>query len=223
MIKDKKLIIYGVGSFAEYVEYIFENDSPYEVIGFCVENSILKELPKNPFKKNLISFEEIQKNYPPEDYQLFIAVGNNIVRKRIFKNAKALGYTLAKFISSKTIYWENLIFGENTFIDEGSKIHPFVEIGDNCIIMYSTVGHHTEIGDNNLLSVCTLGGGVKIGNDCFLGMNSTIKQNVTIGNKNIIGMGCVISENTTPNAVFSSKGTIRRNINYEKVSNRFLK
>lgn len=223
MIKDKKLIIYGVGSFAEYVGYIFEQDSHYQVSGFCVEDSILNKLSENPFEKKLTSFEEIQELFPPQDYDLFIAVGNNVVRKRIFKKSKEFGYTLARFISTKTIYWENLIFGENTFIDEGCKIHPFVEIGENCIIMYSTIGHHSKIGDHNLLSVTTLGGEVEIGNDCFLGMNSTIKQKTRISNKNIIGMGCLISENTKPNSVFNHKGTLQRAMSYDKVAGKFLK
>ena len=44
----KKLIIYGTGSFAEYVSYVFENDSPYEVCGFCMESSV-----KNPNQHHL--------------------------------------------------------------------------------------------------------------------------------------------------------------------------
>lgn len=219
----KKLIIYGIGKFAEYVNYLFENDSHYEVVGFCVERSILKTVSKNSYEKPLIAFEDITKNSPPESCHLFIAVGNNIIRKRLFEKAKEFGYTLAKFISSKTISWPDLIYGENTFIDEGCKLHPYIEIGKNTIVMFSSVGHHTKIGDHSLVSVSTLGGNVVVGNECFLGMNSVVKQNVKIANKNIIGMGCVIENNTSENSVFSNKGTVLRDISFDKVSNRFLK
>ncbi|QYA26048.1 hypothetical protein G3I01_11145 [Gramella sp. MT6] len=222
-MKNKKLIIYGIGSFAEYVQYLFDKDSQYEVVGFCVERTIFDQTSISLYNKPLIPFEDIMKVFPPESYYLFIAVGNNIIRKRIFNLAKELGYKLAKFISTKTICWEDLSYGENTFIDEGCKIHPYVEIGDNSIIMFSSIGHHTKIGSHNLISVSTLGGRVTVKNESFIGMNSVIKQNVTIASKNIIGMGCVIEGDTQENSVYSNKGTTKRNTTYDKVANRFLK
>ena len=217
----KRLIIYGNGKLAQYVGYVFDNDTNYDVVAYCIEEKLLKESTFD--SKPLVKFENLNDTYPPKSYHLFIAVGNNIIRKRLYNHSKKIGYSLAKFISSKTVYWKDLIYGENTFIDEGCKVHPYVEIGNNCFIMFSTIGHHTKIGDHNLISVSTLGGNVRVRNESYLGMNSVIKQNVVIADKNIIGMGCVIENSTPENSVFSNKGTAKRDISYDKVSHRFLK
>ncbi len=220
-MEKKKLIIYGIGNLAHYISYVFEKDSEFEVVAYCIEEKLFEN--PNFEQKPVIKLEEITENFSTEEYSIFIAVGDNVIRKRIYNYVKALDYSMASFISSKAITWDNLIIGENTFIDEGCKIHPFVTIGDNSIIMFSTIGHHVRIGNNNLLSVSTLGGSVRIGDDSFIGMNSVIKQNVIIGDKNIIGMGCVIENDTLENSVYSNKGTVKRNTTYDKVSSRFLK
>jgi acetyltransferase-like isoleucine patch superfamily enzyme len=130
---------------------------------------------------------------------------------------------MVNYISSKADTWENLKLGQNCFVGEGSTIQPFVEIEDNCILFAANIGHHSKIGKNVLVSAMTLGGNVEIGDNCFLGMNSTVAQNVKIGENNIIGMGCTISKDTEPNSVYSSKGTSKRKISYNKVSQKFLR
>ena len=42
MNKSKKLVIVGAGEFAEIVYEYFMLDSPYEVVGFVVEEKIFK-------------------------------------------------------------------------------------------------------------------------------------------------------------------------------------
>lgn len=218
----KKLIIYGTGSFAEYVSYVFENDSPYEVCGFCMESSVKNPNQHHLFGKPFAEFEKITDIYPPSDYFLFVAVGNNIIRKRIYTTAKAKGYSLPNYISSKTTYWENLKIGDNCFIDEGTVLQPFTSIGSNSIIFVSAIGHHTKIGNHNLISVCTTGGNVNIADNCFIGMNSVIKPNVKIAENTIIGMGCVVVDNTENDGVYMGNPTKKRDATYEQMSKKFL-
>lgn len=218
----KHLIIYGVGKFAEYAAYIFENESNYSLKSFCIEKEYLSssELPENYNHLELLEFESIGKQ---EDYFLFIAVGNNEIRTKIFNLAIDMEFNFASFISPKAITYENLEAGRNVFVSEGSIIHPFVKIGDNTIIISSRIGHHSLIQSNCLLSGSTLAGNVQIGENCYLGVNSSISQNLRIKNKNIIGMNVSIEKDTDPGAVFSHKGTVKRKIEYDKVANRFLK
>ena len=220
-MSNKKLFIYGNGHFAEYVAYVFENDSDFEVIGFCIEKKIYSTKVFN--KKPVYIFEEISKTLSSKNHMLFIAVGNNVIRKRIFNQATSMGYSLANYISSKANYWPNLKLGRNIFIDEGCTIQPYVTILDNCILFTSNIAHHTIIKSHSLISVCTTGGNVIIGEESLIGMNTTIKQNIEIGKKNIIGMGCIIEKNTPNEAVYTQRGTIKRDFSYDQVVNRFLK
>ncbi|RKS50576.1 sugar O-acyltransferase (sialic acid O-acetyltransferase NeuD family) [Gillisia mitskevichiae] len=220
-MKKKKLIIYGIGKFAEYVDYVFQNDSDYEVIAFCIEEKYLETKLFN--NKPLLKYESLADSYPPNLYDLFIAVGNNEIRKKIFEHSISRGYYLASYISSKSKFWDNLITGNNVFVDEGCVLQPFIKISNNCILFTSSLGHHTQIKEHSLLSGSKTGGNVIIGENCYIGLNASIKQNINIGDNTIIGMNCAIERDTKPNEVYSNKGTTKRKLTSSELGNRFLK
>lgn len=218
---EKKLIIYGVGKFAEYVSYVFEKDSDYEVVAFCVEKEYLNS---NKFcGKLLFGFEDLEARFPPAENELFIAVGNNKIREGFFYKGAEMGYNFASYISSQSSHWENLKTGENVFVDEGCVLQPFITISDNTILFTSQLGHHTRIGKHALISGSKTGGNVKIGDYCYLGLNASIKQNVEIAANTIIGMGCIIEKDVLESSVFTHKGTTKRNLKPEHISRLFLK
>ncbi len=221
-MKNKKLIVYGHGKFAEYVRYVFTHDSDYDVIGFCLESSYLAKLNKVEGKSEIFNFDNLEENYNPDQYDLFIAVGNDKIRERLFLSGKEKGFFMANYISTKAILWKNLSLGQNVFISEDSAIQPFVKIGDNTIIIGAKIGHHSTIGANSLLSTCIIGANVKIGNNCFLGINSSVKSNIEIGDRNIIGMGSIITKNTGELEVFTTQAAIKRKLNYSDISDRYL-
>lgn len=216
----KRLVIYGIGKYAEYVQYVFENDSEYEVVGFCIEKSHHSSTELNGLP--LVVFEHVEDIFHPSVHSLFIAVGQNLVRKRIYSEAKNKLFILPNYISSKSVTWKNLTLGDNCFIGEGTEIQPFVEIGNNSIHFGSRIGHHCKIGNHTLLSSPTLGGNVYIGDDSYLGINSTIKQNVRIAERNIIGMNVTIEQDTLSDSVYSHRGSYKRDLTYQQVAKRFL-
>jgi len=219
-----KAIIYGLGKFAEYAFYVIFHDTNYNVHAFCIEN----EYNINNITKfnglPIIDFKSVEKFYNPNDYKMFIAIGNNDIREKIFYQSKIKGYSLLSYLSSKAILWDNLIYGENVFISEDSGINPFVSIDDNTIIIGSKIGHHSKIGKNNLLSCSYLAGNVTIGNNCFLGLNSCVKQNTCIGDNNIIGMGSIIEKDTKDNEIYHNKNiTKKRSLTSDRFKKRYLK
>ena len=221
-MKNKKLIVYGHGKFAEYVRYVFTHDSDYDVIGFCLESTYLAKLNMVEGENEIINFDNLEENYNPDQYDLFIAVGNDKIRERLFLSGKKKGFLMANYISTKAILWENLSFGQNVFISEDSAIQPFVKIGDNTTIIGAKIGHHSTIGANSLLSTSVIGANVKIGNNCFVGINSSVKTDVEIGDRNIIGMGSIITKNTGEFEVFTTPAAIKRNVTYNDISDKYL-
>jgi sugar O-acyltransferase (sialic acid O-acetyltransferase NeuD family) len=218
-----KILIYGNGKFAEYVSYVISNDSRYTVCAFCVEKEFLNESKKNYRGIQIVDFENVETLFPPTKYRLFIAIGNNNIRERIFTVSKNKGYTLISYLSSKAEFWEDLKYGENVFLGEGSTIQPFVSIGYNTILFGAKIGHHSHIGNNVLLSSCHLGGNVNIGDNSFLGLNSTVKQNIVIGQSNIIGMGSIIEKDTSDNEIYhNGKSTKKRSMSSDKFNNKYL-
>ncbi len=219
----KELIIFGTGKFADFIAYSFENDSDYKVSAFSVEKDFLSSQLNEEFNVPVVAFETIEENYPPEKYHLFIAVGNDAVREKIFNQAKSKGYFLPNFISSNAKYAKNLtLLGENIFVGEASFLQPFVTIESNSYLIGARIGHHSVIKRNTLLSVCLLGAEVEIGQNSFIGLNATLRSKIKVGKKNIIGMGSVIDKNTNDYEVYTAPTAKKRTLNYQDIVNTFL-
>lgn len=216
------ILIYGAGKFAEWMEYEFTHESEHKVCGFCVEAKYLFTNQVNNLP--VYDFQDVQDNFPPEQYQLFIAVGINKERQRIFDLAKSKGYTMVSHISQKAITYKDLTYGENTFVSGGSRISALISLGFNSILIAPTLAHHVIIGNHCMLSSCTLGGNVQVENFTFIGMNAAIQQNVRIGENNIIGMGCNIEKNTKENQIYhAGKATVLRAVTTDQFEKKYLK
>lgn len=220
--KHSNIIIFGIGGFSELVTAFLEKETDHFIAGYCVD----KTFKGNTRKFNgypVVSFEELLEKFPPSDFKLFIAIGNNYARERIFTESKEKGYSMISHITKSVTHWDDLEFGENVLISGISSLQPFVKVGDNTFIIGSKIGHHSEIGNHALLSCTTLGGNVKIGNYSFLGLNSAIQHDTAIGEKNIIGMGCNISHDTSENEVYTTKNsTVKRSISADQISKKYL-
>jgi sugar O-acyltransferase (sialic acid O-acetyltransferase NeuD family) len=195
----KPLVIFGIGELAALAHYYFVQDSSRQVAGFTVDAAYLKS---NDFRGlPLVPFDRVQEIYPPAEFDLFVAIGYtdlNAARAQKCAEAKARGYRLASYVSTRASTWSDLVLGENCLIMEGNLIQPFVRIGNNVIVWCgSLISHHVEIGDNCFIaSEVTVSGGVKIEANCFIGVNATIREHVTIGRSCIIGAGALILRDT---------------------------
>lgn len=207
---EKEVIIFGPGDFGQVVYFYLLNDSKYKVVCFAAHKDKIYE--KKLFNLPIISFEEIEKKYPPEKYSMFIAIpytNLNQTRAKIFEEAKKKGYELISYINSKATVWKDISVGENCFILENNVIQPYVTIGDD-VIMWSGnhIGHHTIIKDHCFLaSHVVISGKVTIEPYCFLGVNATIRDGIHIAKNNIIGAGAVILKDTKEDQVYSTDST----------------
>lgn len=216
-----KVIIFGVGKLADYVHFVLTNDSPYEVVAFCIEEAFMPEI-RTVRDLPIIDFEQLPSVYPPDNFKIFIAVGNNSVREGIYHKVKENGYSCITYTSSKAVVWFDLSCGDNVFIGEGCILQPFVSIGSNSMLFAARVGHHCNVGNNVMLSGCVLGGNAHIGDNSFLGLNSTVNQNLKIGKANIIGVGANIGSDTNDYEVYTSNSTVKRAVSSQRIKNEYL-
>lgn len=198
-MKQKKLIIYGIGETADIAYEYFTYDSDYEVLGFTVD----KEYKSGDTHLNLpvLDFEELQNKFSPSEVDLFAASTYNKlnrVRTKMYKAAKAKGYKCASYISTKAFVWHNVEIGENVFIFENNVIQHKVKIGNNVVLWSGNhIGHQTIIHNNVYLSShCVISGFCEIGEYSFLGVNCTFNDNIKLGKDNIVGSGALIVKNT---------------------------
>lgn len=206
-----KLIIFGLSDLADVAWYYFMNDSNYEVVAFTVEKKYKEKTVFHGLP--VVDFEEVEKIYPTNEYEMFIAIGFsnlNQVRTEKYFQAKDKGYTLASFISSHARCNNNSI-GDNSFILENVIVQPFAMIGSDVFIWSgSHIGHHASIGDHCFItSHCVISGNVTIEDSCFIGVNATIRDGTHVGRKSILGAGVLLLENAPAQSVYGAKGTPR--------------
>ena len=206
----KPLVIFGTDHFAEVAYHYFTNDDNYDVVAFSAHKKYVDK--SELFSLPIIPFEELEKNYPPNKYSIFIAIGYskiNKIRSKIFSEVKQKGYSCACYVHPNAIVSNNVTFGENCFIFENNVIQPFTKIGDD-VIMWSGnhIGHHSSIGDHCFItSHVVIAGNTTIESFCFLGINSTIRDGITISKECLIGAGSLIMNNTKEQEVYVGSPT----------------
>ncbi|MDO9042596.1 MAG: acetyltransferase [Desulfocapsaceae bacterium] len=211
----KSLVIFGSGDIAQLAHFYFSTDSAYEVVAFTVDAAYLTNttfcgLP-------VIPFEEVAKQYAPEQHELFVALSYsklNAVRKEKYLAAKAIGYSLASFVSSRATVLNEGRIGENCFIFEDNTIQPFATIGNNVTLWSGNhIGHHSTIKDHCFIaSHVVVSGGVEIGEQCFVGVNATLRDHIKIGEKCVVGAGALLLADAAPEGVYLGTATERSRV-----------
>jgi len=200
-----RVVLFGTGAVARVAHFFLTHDSPHEVVAFAVDRDhwLGGEMEGLP----IVAFEDLPALYPPGDFAMFIAVGYrrmNRFRAERYERARAMGYELITYVSSKATIWPEAAIGRNCLIMENNVVQPFAEIG-NDVIMWggSYVGHGSVIRDHCFVaSHVVVSGFVTIEPNCFLGVNSTIRDEITIARECVIGAGALIMKSTKEREVY---------------------
>ena len=199
------LVIFGTGDIARLAHHYFSTDSPHRVVAFTVDAAFktadqFQGLP-------VVPFDEVCAVFPPAAHHMFVAMSYarmNQLRAAKYAAAKALGYDLASYVSSRCSFLSQFPHGDNCFVLEDNTVQPFATIGSNVTLWSGNhIGHDAVIGDHCFVSShVVISGHVRVGTHCFLGVNSTIRNNVTLGDHTLVGAGALIMKNTPAGAVY---------------------
>lgn len=218
----KKLLIFGVTAAGAQSLYDFRTDSPYEVAAFVANRAEIREPEFMGYP--VVAFEEVDTHYPPSEHDMFIAIyfnRVNSVRRQKFSEAKAKGYRLASYVSSKAIVWPDLKIGENCMICDGANVRPSTRIGDNSFIMPgAVVGHDAVVGEHCYLAIhAVMLAGAVVESSCVIGANATILNGVKVASECVVGAGCVINKNTQAKGVYSVSEPTLQPLPSDKLAN----
>jgi sugar O-acyltransferase (sialic acid O-acetyltransferase NeuD family) len=198
-------VIIGTGEQATIAFEYFTHDSPHRVVAFSTEPEFVKadEFQGLP----VVSLDRLARIYPPADYRAFVAVSStqlNRVRRRLYDTVKASGYTCVSYVSSRAFVWHNVEIGENTFIFENNVLQHQVRVGDNVVLWSGNhVGHQTVIEDDCFIaSHVVVSGFCRIGRWSYLGVNSSVNDQIRLAEDCVIGAGAVVVKNTEPRQVY---------------------
>jgi len=209
-----RVIIFGQRDYAQQAHYYLTHDSPHEVVAFsatadqCAAASV--------FGLPLVPFEEVQDRYPPGDFAFFVPMSGrsiNRLRERFYLEAKAKGYPLVSYVSSRALLCHNQI-GDNCLILENTNIQPFTTIGNNVMLWcHSHLGHHGRIGDHTWIgSGVVISGHCRIGSHCYLASQALINANLTLGQGTLVGQASVLTRDTEPWSIHTGNPARKRKV-----------
>lgn len=200
MERNTKVVIFGVSQLASLAHFYLNHDSPYEVVGFTVDQDYMPEGSKFEGLP-VVPFEEVEKHYSPVEFRMFLPISfkrMSHLRREKFEAAKGKGYSCISYVSTKATTWPDLTIGENCFIFEDNTIQPYVTIGDNCVLWSGNhIGHHTNIGSHVFMtSHVVISGACEIGDHSFFGVNSTVRDETVVAPETLIGMGAILTKDS---------------------------
>lgn len=134
----------------------------------------------------------------------FIAVGDNYVRERLFRQVEALGWQLPNLVHPKAVIADSVVLGKGIVVMAGAVVNPDAVIEDGCIINTgATVDHDDRIGEFSHLSVgAHLAGMVTIGQHVWIGIGAVVRNNCFIVDDCLIGAGAVVVKNIDMSGVY---------------------
>lgn len=194
----KEIVIFGVGKIADVIQFYMREESGLPVKAFTVDRAYITAPEFNGLP--VVAFEDIEQNYPPDKYSVFVALGYhnlNALREQKIKEVEAKGYEIISYIHPDSSAPKDLVHGKNCFIMNNVCIHPRVVLGDDVFVWSGAmIGHHSVVGNHVwFTSAANISGNVKIGNNCFFSVNCAIGHSVSIGNEVFIGASTLVIKN----------------------------
>ncbi len=157
-------------------------------------------LDKNPSEKEILGVPVQRRTKNALITSLAaIAIGNNIVRKKI---AESIAVSFPTFIHSSATVYPSSAIGKGVQILPNAVVDAAVTIGDFTIINNNaTVSHNTIIGNFCHIAInAAISGGCTIGEGTLVGAGSVILPEITIGKWATIGAGAVVTKNVPDGA-----------------------
>lgn len=218
----RPIVILGTGELSQLAHFYFTHDAGRQVAGFTVDAQFIRGdhfqgLPLEPY-------ERLEQRFPPDAFDLFVAIGYsklNAVRAERCARARAQGYCLASYVSTRASVWPGLELGGNCLVMEGNVIQPFAALGEGVIMSAGNViSHHCRIGDYCYFGAATnISGGVTIGERSFIGSNATVREHLRVGRNCIVGAGALILKDTADGSGYITSGTPDSNVPSSRLRN----
>jgi len=179
-----KLIFIGAGGHARSVMDIalqngnFDIPSPGEVLGMPV----------------IGSDNDLEKLFANGIRYIFVAIGDNQLRHKIFNRILEIGFEPVNIISQHSVISPRAHLGKGICVLAGVIINVNTVIDDNCIINTAcSIDHDCYIGKSSHIAPgVAMSGTVKIGEGVHIGTGASVIDRISIGDWSYIGGGAAV-------------------------------
>lgn len=197
-IKDNSVLLFGINELSERIDfYMTTGNSKFPTLshGFVVDDEYYE---KTSFSGKPIYPYSDAKSLFMEKIPILVCIGYkkmNRNREKIFLRLLNDGWKIGQYVSSNaTINTTNI--GIGNIILGSSTIEVKSKIGDGNIFDGGHASHHSVIGNFNYFVSNVMGGHVVVDNNCFLGMQSCLKDGIHIKSNTFIGANCYMNHST---------------------------
>ncbi|CAI9673804.1 acetyltransferase [Elizabethkingia anophelis] len=192
----KRVAIIGSGHLGQQIAHHIHTDTEDVVVGYFDEYQKIGQKVNNIIV--LGGNNDVENAYENNIFdEVLIAIGykHMNVRKELFEQLSPI-IPFYTFIHSKTYVDFSAKIGKGTIIYPGCIIDQSVTIQENVLINISScIAHDSIIGKHSFLSpAIAIAGFVNIGEQCVIGINATIIDNISIEDKVQIGAGTVVTK-----------------------------
>lgn len=195
----EKLLIIGASGHGKVVADIAIKMKKWQRIAFLDDDTNLKTslgLAVIGNSREVIKFID--------DWDIFVAVGNNSTREKIHRNLKAYGATIPVLIHPQAVIGEEVDLSLGTVVMAGVIINSSTKIGEGCIInTAATVDHDNLIEDFVHVSPgAHLAGTVSIGYGSWLGIGTVVSNNIKIVANCKFGAGALVVKDISEPGIY---------------------
>lgn len=183
----KELIIIGAGGHGKVIADIAYSNGYKEI-------SFIDDTKKSFDNYQVVGTTKDIDKFDSNKYEFIIAIGNNKIRKKIQKKLISKGLNVTTLIHPSAVISPSVIIRKGTVIMANCVINAGSIIGEGCIInTASTIDHDCIIHDYVHISPGVhIAGTVEIKERTWIGIGSSIKNNIKICEDCIFGAGSVV-------------------------------
>lgn len=200
--RSERVLIVGGGaqaqSAADVLLTLVEAGRPLVVAGFVDDDPALWETEWMGVRVlgPLAAVDEI-----PHD-ALYIGIGNNRTRKRIYDAFFARGERFATVCHPSAVIAHGSSAGPGTYVGSCAVVGIDTHIGANVILNGAgNLGHHNVIGDHvHIAPGVTVTGDVEIGTGTLVGAGAAIIPGCKVGAWCVVGAGAVVTRDVPDGA-----------------------
>lgn len=190
-----KLLVVGAGGHARSVLDIALQNAEYELVGVIdplygtqTHMTSMENIP-------IIGTDAMLPDFLRQGIShIFIAIGENGLRKKLYEKAVAMGFHCINLVSQYAVLSKSVKLGHGVCVMAGAVLNVNTVIGDNSIINTNcsidhdcTVGNHCHIAPGVAVS-----GTVSIGDSVQIGTGACVIDGIQIEENSFIGAGAAV-------------------------------
>lgn len=200
MIGGRDIFVFGCGGHAKVVTMVIKSAGTHEIRGY------VDVRPEMPDFRSAPVIEEDRFYEKHRNVDIFVAVGDNDVRKKITVAAMEKGdYGLPTFVHPSAHIGDGVTLGNGVLVLPHAVINDDARVGNCCVLSSGSVVEHNSVLEDfvSLAASSTVSGSCHIGLHTYIGAGAVVRNGIRIGRDCVVGCGAAVVSNIESGRVYA--------------------